>query len=213
MGKGGITLFLIRKAGGYVMKIAYPIVGPVACIAAILFAAPAAMADNSAARSSGSLSAAARGQVASEIIKKPVQTTPVASLTWYHLIETPVYTMAASQPWVVAFDLVKQKPYARLEPESYISLSISKVDTAARTYFVDCVVAADKPGTVVTSFTRNSTSPDKSADLSQAPKLINGVEHVSFVLSKPKAATFVDLIFRSTQGDFYVYQCDIAMVL
>lgn len=171
------------------------------------------MADNSAARSSGSLSAAARGQIASELIKKPVQTTPVASLTWYHMMETPVYTMAALSPWVVAFSQDKQKPHARFEPDGYLHLSISKVDTAARTYFVDCVVAAEKPGTLVISFTRNSTSPDKSADLSQAPKLINGVEHVSFVLSKPKAANFVDLMFHSTQGDFYVYQCDIAMVL
>ena len=189
------------------MKIAFP----VACLAFVLLSASAVQAE---ALRAGSLTPAARGQIATELMKKPVQTGTVISLNWYHMIDTPVYTMAALQPWTVAFDLDAQKPYARLEPISAINLGVSKHDTKSRTYFIDCVVRADKTGTMVTWYTTVSTSPGVHAtEGTQAPQLVAGAWHISFVLDKPKAADFANLKFQATKGDFYVYQCDIAPVL
>ncbi len=186
----------------------------VACVAFSLLAAPAAWADNSGPKTSPSLNMEARGKVATELMNKPVQTTPVASLTWYHMIETPAYVMGALQPWSVTYELATQKPVARFEPEGHVHFSVNKVDTKARTYLVDCIVKSGKGGTQVKWQTRNGTNPAVNAsEGTQTPKVINGVEHVSFIVNKPLGANFANVIFSPTLIDFYVYQCDIAQVL
>ncbi len=158
-----------------------------------------------------SVSEAAR-TAAQTLLKHPISlATPVASLNWYHINEQTIYMLSVSKPMIVTYDLTHNAPVARLDSTGYFEIDVRKYDPPARSYFVDCI--ADGKPTTVNWFTRDSLDPSKeTASGTSSYVVINGVNHLQFVLDKPQGAGSVYVIVKPTAQQIDLYSCDIYSV-